>query len=34
MEQKPEELDQIETVTLSHYNQNAEAFWHRRKDHK
>jgi len=33
MGQKPEELDQIETVTLSHYNQNAEAFWNGTKDH-
>ncbi|MDP1663502.1 MAG: class I SAM-dependent methyltransferase [Methylobacter sp.] len=28
-----EELDQIETLTLSHYNQNAEAFWNGTKDH-
>ena len=27
MEQRTEELDEIETVTLSHYDQNAEAFW-------
>jgi 2-polyprenyl-3-methyl-5-hydroxy-6-metoxy-1,4-benzoquinol methylase len=33
MGQKPEELDQIETVTLSHYNQTAEAFWNGTKDH-
>jgi SAM-dependent methyltransferase len=33
MEQESEELDQIETVTLSHYNQNAEAFWQGTKDH-
>ena len=33
MEQKSEKLDQIETVTLSHYNQNAEAFWQGTKDH-
>ena len=33
MEQKPVDLDQIETVTLSHYNQNADAFWHGTKDH-
>ena len=30
---KPEKLAEIETVTLSHYNQNAEAFWHGTKDH-
>ena len=32
---KPEikELDEIETVTLGHYNQNAEAFWNGTKDH-
>ena len=26
-------LDKIETVTLGHYNQNAEAFWNGTKDH-
>ena len=25
---KPEKLAEIEAVTLGHYNQNAEAFWH------
>lgn len=33
MGQEAEELDQIETVTLNHYNQNAEAFWNGTKDH-
>ncbi|MGD0960107.1 MAG: class I SAM-dependent methyltransferase [Methylomonas sp.] len=33
MAQKTEQLDEIETVTLSHYNQNAEAYWHGTKDH-
>jgi hypothetical protein len=33
LEQRTEELDEIETVTLSHYNQNAEAFWNGTKDH-
>jgi len=33
MEQRTEELDEIETVTLSHYDQNAEAFWNGTKDH-
>jgi SAM-dependent methyltransferase len=33
MIQKTEELDEIETVTLSHYNQNAEQFWTGTKDH-
>lgn len=28
-----EKLAEIETVTLGHYNQNAEAFWHGTKDH-
>ena len=27
MRLKTEELDEIETVTLDHYNHNAEAFW-------
>jgi 2-polyprenyl-3-methyl-5-hydroxy-6-metoxy-1,4-benzoquinol methylase len=30
---RPEKLDEIETVTLDHYNQNAEAFWNGTKDH-
>lgn len=33
MGQETEELDHIETVTLGHYNQNAEAFWKGTKDH-
>lgn len=33
MKQKTEELAQIETLTLGHYNQNAEVFWHGTKDH-
>lgn len=33
MKQQPVDLDQVETVTLSHYNQNADAFWHGTKDH-
>ena len=33
MGQKSEKLDAIETVTLSHYNQHAEAYWHGTKDH-
>ena len=33
MERKAEELNEIETVTLGHYNQNAEAFWNGTKDH-
>jgi SAM-dependent methyltransferase len=33
MKQRTEELDEIETVTLSHYDQNAEAFWNGTKDH-
>ena len=33
MEQRTEELNEIETVTLDHYNQNAEAFWQGTKDH-
>lgn len=33
MEQRPDHLDAIETVTLSHYNQNAESFWNGTKDH-
>jgi SAM-dependent methyltransferase len=30
---KTEYLGEIETVTLGHYNQNAEAFWNGTKDH-
>ena len=33
MDRGTEELDEIENVTLGHYNQNAEAFWHGTKDH-
>ena len=33
MRLKTEELDEIETVTLDHYNHNAEAFWSGTKDH-
>ena len=33
MEQRTEELDEIEKLTLSHYDQNAEAFWNGTKDH-
>jgi SAM-dependent methyltransferase len=33
MEQNSEELNRIEMITLTHYNQNAEAFWHGTKDH-
>ena len=33
MRLKPEKLDEIETVTLDHYNHNAEAFWSGTKDH-
>lgn len=33
MEPGNKELDAIETVTLGHYNQNAEAFWNGTKDH-
>ena len=33
MEQRTEKLDEIETLTLSHYDQNAEAFWNGTKDH-
>ena len=33
MEQRTEELDEIETLTLSHYDQNAEAFWDGTKGH-
>jgi hypothetical protein len=27
MAQSTDQLDEIETVTLDHYNQHAEAFW-------
>ena len=33
MERRNEELVEIETITLSHYNQNAQAFWSGTKDH-
>ncbi len=33
MTAKNEVLDSIETLTLNHYNQNAEAFWNGTKDH-
>ena len=33
MEQRTEELNEIETLTMSHYDQNAEAFWNGTKDH-
>jgi len=33
MASKSATLDAIETLTLSHYNQNAEAFWEGTKDH-
>ena len=33
MARRTEELAEIETVTLGHYNQNAEAFWQGTKDH-
>ncbi|MDD4916011.1 MAG: class I SAM-dependent methyltransferase [Methylococcales bacterium] len=33
MARNTEHLDEIETVTLSHYNQNAEAYWNGTKDH-
>ena len=33
MEQRTENLDEIESLTLSHYDQNAEAFWNGTKDH-
>jgi len=31
--QQDNKWDEIETVTLGHYNQNAEAYWHGTKDH-
>ena len=33
MRQKNTELDEIEMLTIDHYNQNAEAFWDGTKDH-
>ncbi|TXL16920.1 SAM-dependent methyltransferase, partial [Methylococcaceae bacterium HT3] len=33
MEQSTEQLDEIESITLNHYNNNAEAFWNGTKDH-
>jgi SAM-dependent methyltransferase len=33
IEQTNQVLDEIETVTVGHYNQNAEAFWNGTKDH-
>ena len=33
MEPRSDNLDEIETVTLGHYDQNAEAFWEGTKDH-
>lgn len=33
MKLKAEKLAEIETITLGHYNQNAEAFWHGTKGH-
>jgi hypothetical protein len=33
MGRKSEKLDEIETITLGHYSQNAEAYWHGTKDH-
>ena len=33
MERRNDELVEIETVTLGHYNQNAETFWNGTKDH-
>ena len=33
MRQKKTELDEIETLTIDHYNKNAEAFWGGTKDH-
>jgi SAM-dependent methyltransferase len=32
-EPKNEKLNEIETITLSHYDQNAEAYWQGTKDH-
>ena len=33
MEHKEEDLAKIESLTLSHYQHNAEAFWQGTKDH-
>jgi hypothetical protein len=33
MEKSTEQLQAIETVTLTHYNLNAEAYWAGTKDH-
>ncbi len=33
MSRKTEKLDEIETVTIGHYNKNAEAYWYGTKDH-
>jgi SAM-dependent methyltransferase len=33
MGRKSEKLDEIESITLGHYNQNADAYWHGTKDH-
>ena len=33
MEQRTEELDEIKTLILRHYDQNAETFWNGTKDH-
>ena len=33
MSKKTIELEEIESITLDHYNQNAEAFWNGTKDH-
>ncbi|WP_394753749.1 class I SAM-dependent methyltransferase [Crenothrix sp.] len=33
MKSAVEELNEIETVTISHYNQNADSFWQGTKDH-
>jgi len=33
MKRETEILNEIETITLSHYNLNVEAFWNGTKDH-
>lgn len=33
MGRKSEKLDKIEAITLGHYSQNAETYWHSTKDH-
>jgi SAM-dependent methyltransferase len=33
MVRKTEKLDEIEAVTIDHYNQNAEAYWHGTENH-